>query len=276
MKPVLCMIVILGMGCTIGDGADTPLSYEEFQAKYIGVFNDDEGIQRIYYDDEQPLESMDQVAKLYEIYLAAKVDGEQVSEATANTNVHGQVVRWNAQTAQNLTYCVSNNFGGYKNAVATAVANAGAAWASASGGRIRFVRMAQYDGNCNTGSPVVFDVNPSTNIGGAYAMAFFPGYARNQRRLLIDVSKTFNGDFPATGIMRHELGHVVGLRHETARQEAINKYGTQCYEDVYIRPLTGYDDWSVMGTPRCMGNKQKNTSLQISNGDAQGIRILYP
>jgi hypothetical protein len=269
---LVTLLAIPLVGCMAGSDAEAPLSYEEFKARYIGTTTDPDGTEHMFYDWDQPLESEAQVEMLYAAYVAAKTGGETLSEATVNTNIYGQAVRWNAATAQNLTYCVSNSFGALKTPVVNAMAAATAAWTNATNGRVRYSYEAKYDATCNTATPVVFDVNPGSF---AYAKAFFPGNARAQRRVLIHPA-TFNGTFPAAGILRHELGHTLGLRHETTRKEAVTKYGVHCFEDIYNKPLTAYDDYSVMTTPACMGANVKNKTLSLSALDVQGIRLLYP
>ena len=275
MKTAISLALLAGLaGCVIGTDADPPLSRDEFEARYIGVTHDDDGTARLYYDWDQPLDSADQVDRLYEAYVAAKTGGETLSEATVNTNIYGQAVYWTAATAANLTYCVSNSFGGYKASVTSAMTSAGNAWSNATGGRVRFVHRAEYDGTCNSGAPVVFDVRPAA-LGGPYAIAFFPGQARASRNVRIDVARAFSGDYPFVGILRHELGHTLGLRHETTRNEAVARYGAHCFENIYHRPLTAYDELSVMTTPACMGANLKNKSLTLSARDVAGIRLLY-
>lgn len=269
---VTVVLALITAACTAGSDTDGPLGYDEFKDRYIGVSVDPDGVEHMLYDWDQPLQSEDQAQRLYDAYLAATVGGETMSEATANTNVYGQAVRWNATTAQNLTYCISNSFGARKTAVVNAMAAATAAWNSATNGRVRYVYQSQYDASCNTGTPVVFDVNPGSF---AYAVAFFPGDTRARRRVLIHPA-TFNGTFPAAGILRHELGHTLGLRHETTRREAVQAYGVHCFEDIYHAALTAYDDYSVMTTPACMGQNVKNRTLSLSARDVQGIRVLYP
>ena len=67
--------------------------------------------------------------------------------------------------------------------------------------------------------------------------------------------------------MAHELGHVLGLRHEHTRPEA----GT-CFEDNNWRPLTPYDSASIMHYPQCNGT---SGNLSMTSQDRAGIRALY-
>jgi hypothetical protein len=116
---------------------------------------------------------------------------------------------------------------------------------------------------------VLFDVNP-VNAGGQYiARAFFPSQSRYTRNVLIDNSAfTSGGDPSLTGVLRHELGHTLGFRHEHTRPEA----GT-CFEDNSWRTLTTYDQASVMHYPQCNGIS--SWALELSAKDAQGAALLY-
>jgi hypothetical protein len=67
--------------------------------------------------------------------------------------------------------------------------------------------------------------------------------------------------------MAHELGHVLGFRHEHTRPEA-----AACFEDDNYRPLTPYDSASVMHYPQCNGTSE---ALAFTAIDAQGIAALY-
>ena len=72
-----------------------------------------------------------------------------------------------------------------------------------------------------------------------------------------------------TGVLRHELGHTLGFRHEHTRPES----GT-CFEDNNWRALTAYDSSSVMHYPQCNGTQ--NGDLVLTNLDKTGAHALYP
>src|SRR5690242_12940239 len=65
---------------------------------------------------------------------------------------------------------------------------------------------------------VVFPVR-ELDVGGAFiAAAFFPNDPLERRRVLIDPSYYAPSmRFDPVGVLRHELGHVLGFRHEHIR-----------------------------------------------------------
>src|SRR5213075_1563217 len=95
---------------------------------------------------------------------------------------------------------------------------------------VDFIHVAAQDSNCTaTNTAVVFDVRP-VNVNGQYlARSFFPNEPRSARNVLIDESSFAldpGGKLQLVGILRHELGHTLGARHEHTRPES----GT-CFED---------------------------------------------
>src|SRR5690606_22642833 len=79
------------------------------------------------------------------------------------------------------------------------------------------------DGRCNAANTsVVFDVRP-VDHGQYLARAFFPNEPRFGRNVLIDESSFDldpNGTLTLVGILRHELGQAIGVRHDHTRPDA--------------------------------------------------------
>ena len=111
----------------------------------------------------------------------------------------------------------------------------------------------------------------AVNLNAYLARAFFPDDARETRNVLIDNSAfelPVGGKLSLTGILRHELGHAIGARHEQTRPES----GT-CFEDKDWRGVTDYDAFSVMHYPQCNG--KGDWSLTLTVQDKNGIACLY-
>jgi hypothetical protein len=118
---------------------------------------------------------------------------------------------------------------------------------------------------------VLFDVRP-VDVNEEYiARAFFPNEPRASRNVLIDESAFNldpNGKLTLVGVLRHELGHALGWRHEHTRPES----GT-CFEDQDWRPLTTYDAFSVMHYPQCNG--AGDWTLDLTAKDKSGAACVY-
>jgi hypothetical protein len=260
---------LLGSGC--GQEQAEPeaispqsLSWEEFRARVYqepgtGAFitNGDEK-----YADEA------QLREYYETYVRVPEQGRAQGELAVMFR-NGARARWSDAQKRSLTYCVSTAFGSRHAQVVAAMAGAAGEWEASA--NIDFIHVSGLDGACTSGQTgVVFDVNP-VNVGGAYlARAFFPDDARAARNVLIDNSAF--GSLPSgltlQGILRHELGHTLGFRHEHTRPEA----GT-CFEDNQWQALTGYDRDSTMHYPQCNGNG--SWTLALTALDRAGAAALY-
>jgi serine protease len=182
----------------------------------------------------------------------------------------GQDAIWNSTQKKQLTYCVSSTFGARQASVVTAMQDATGAWQQVAD--LAFVHVASQDNSCTASNAnVVFDVRP-VNVNGEYlARAFFPNESRADRNVLIDETAfqlVPGGKLTLAGILRHELGHTLGWRHEHTRPES----GT-CFEDNEWRPLTSYDSFSVMHYPQCNG--AGDWSLSLTNFDKNGAACLY-
>ncbi|MFY2560907.1 matrixin family metalloprotease [Corallococcus terminator] len=180
---------------------------------------------------------------------------------------NGVLVMWNSTEVRDLRYCISTSFGSRHAQVVTAMNNAAAAWEAVAG--VNFIHQSAYDGACNASQAgVVFDIRP-VNSGAYLARAFFPNVARSGRNLLID-STAFGTLAPLTlaGVLRHELGHVLGFVHEPGNFSAL------CPKTTGACLLTDAPDASsVMVNYSC---SRRAGDLVLSAQDQTAAGFLYP
>jgi hypothetical protein len=202
-------------------------------------------------------------AALYDLYQDAYLgDGALIVNRRGNADD-----RWSNTAKNNITYCVSrSSFGSRYNTVVSAMNSATSAWEGAAD--VDFVHRSDLDGSCTAStSGVVFDVRQVSGQG-YLARAFYPSSGRSQRNVLIDSSSIGNiSPWTLTGILRHELGHTLGFRHEHTRPEA-----RTCFEDNNWRALTPYDSASVMHYPQCNGSRTGD--LVLTSRDRSGAAAL--
>jgi len=240
-----------------GDG--TVPSFQEFLAS---TFQDED--KGYIVNGDEPATSQGALRQFYDAMVAqpdTEVDGLIVNR------VSGQDDKWSATQALNLTYCVSTRFGSDYTRVVTAMTAGVAQWEAASS-RVNFTHVTSQDGSCTTrNSSVLFSVEP-TKTQQYIARAFFPSTPKSSRNVLVNAQSLHSaGAWTPSNIMAHELGHVLGFRHEHTRPEA----GT-CFEDTNWRALTPYDSASIMHYPQCNGSSD---DLSMTEQDRAGVRALY-
>ncbi|WP_437684154.1 hypothetical protein [Sorangium sp. So ce131] len=258
----------LALGACIGDPGEhapaaseelgtTATSFEEFEA---GVYREpDTGVYIV--DGDMPIATREQ---LEDFYLAHVQQGALIVQSAGLADD-----RWSDAQKRNITYCVSTSFGGYYAAVVVAMANATAAWEAAAD--VNFTHLSAHDWACAANNPaVVFDVSPT--VWQPYlARAFLPSYPRAYRSMLVDAG-AFGPIAPYTlsGVLRHELGHTLGFRHEHTRPES---GAWPCFEDGSWRALTSYDAASVMHYWQCNGTNVGD--LVLTQRDKDGAKLVY-
>lgn len=181
--------------------------------------------------------------------------------------VDGEDDRWSDVQKRNLTYCVSTDFGDFYPGVVASMMVASQDWEEAAD--INFIHKPTEDESCTRDNDqVVFDVQPTLSFR-YYCRAFFPSTPREDRNLDINVL-IFATNRSLIGSLRHELGHVLGFRHEHIRPAIDGE--TICPEDTDWRPITSYDSGSVMHYPRCGGS---SSSYHLTESDKAGVAKIY-
>lgn len=246
---------------------DHILTYDEFKAQAFHGPAPDEYV----INGDEPIIGETQLQAAYEDFLRSVADAAHPGESTTQqglivNQVNGRDTLWDPDLALSLTYCVSaSGFGSQYNTVVSAIEAAGRNWGGVA--RVHFQHHTAMDSDCTENNDnVVFNVSPSNNLGTLAARAFTPTAARANRQLLI-APIAFN-DLPSLPfLLRHELGHVLGFRHENTRPEA-----GMCFEDNDWRALTAYDPQSVMNST-CVFT---DNGMILTQLDITGARKAYP
>jgi hypothetical protein len=189
----------------------------------------------------------------------------------------GQIVRW--RPGKTLNYCVLRaTFPGDQQyqRVCDDLVEATTAWQDTCG--VEFSHLAQHDSHPDpTSEPgaiapeLVFTVRYIDAQGQFIASAFFPTYPPKRRRVLVDPSfYAANMGFDTVGVFRHELGHVLGFRHEHIRSGAPAVCPDEPTFDT--KNLTDYDPQSVM---HYFCGEVGSTDLAITELDRIGAQSVY-
>lgn len=186
----------------------------------------------------------------------------------------GNFIRWPKDFR--LSYCVLKaTFSGpsrdanYR-MVVERMREASAAWQATCD--VQFEYKAEYDDASGVRpSEVVFPVRELDTGGKFIAAAFFPNEPLERRRVLVDPS-FYKSElrFDKAGVFRHELGHVLGFRHEHIRSGAPPECDQETLDGTV--DLTSYDPKSVMHY-FCGG--VGSASLDITETDRAGAVRLY-
>jgi hypothetical protein len=199
-------------------------------------------------------------------------NADQPGALIVNKRDDGGDDRWSDAQKMNLTYCVSPAFGDDHHAVVSAMQAAGSDWAGAAA--VRFIYHGEEDQACTSANDrVLFEVVPVS--GTSYnARSFFPSsVAKGDHEIRVDMENIAQSQHKSLhGVLAHELGHVLGFRHEHARPES----NGVCAEGPGWRALTPYDPESVMhynAESPCAGSN--GGDYHLSSLDRAGAAALY-
>lgn len=183
----------------------------------------------------------------------------------------GKIVRWDPSLT--LTYCVLRNTFGSDEEYNLVVKNMKAAtgeWEATCG--VRFQHVETLDTSSSLApAGVLFPVRKIDSNGQFIAAGFFPNDPPDRRKLFIDPSYFApNQAYNLVGVLRHELGHVLGFRHEHIRSGAPPECPHESTTGTF--DFTKYDPHSVMHY-FCGGAGSKE--LAITAVDLEGSQRVY-
>jgi hypothetical protein len=187
---------------------------------------------------------------------------------TSATTPGGKILRW--RPGLELSYAVLKATfitSGLYDLVRANIFQAARDWERICGVKLIYLEQLD-DGVRANGLTPTFTVQEFQQPS-VYALAFLPDAQPVERVIFVDAIY-LGADHDKVGIMRHELGHVLGFRHEHVRAE--NPGGPVPEElATLIRPLGPFDPHSVMNYPP----EGEAGSFVLTEYDRRGAEFVY-
>ncbi len=251
----------------------------------IPVRNDEE--LRVYYNKYLNSSKMTVYSSIYQ--------DPNYDHPNPDPNAQKYFVVWpetkrNAEGKIELTYCVSKkgfNDTSYDSGtpryeeIVAEMTNAANTWENEIDVDFKHIIVEDGDENSELCTPdntnVDFNVSPSAVNG--QSRAFLPNFDRAHRQLIVARGTFYNDYISVKGALLHQLGHILGFRHEHIR----NTTGGQCIEMIDWEALTSYGGESVMHfrndicgyTVNTDPNGVKYKDYTLTDRDIKGARSVY-
>lgn len=226
-------------------------------------------------DEGQLDEHASRVATAIDRWNEALAGGARADEAARRLvaeQTGGRILRWHPDVV--LRYRVARATfpdAALHTRVAAATNQAAADWMAVCGAR--FEHLAQHDEALALPDECVFEVVYQDSIpGGLIAEAFFPRQPRAERVLRVSALWELTTAYDRVGMLRHELGHVLGFRHEFV--SPLVPGGKPVQEPGAPVTAVGavFDARSCMHYPTAeLGDPE----FRITPLDAEGARMIY-
>ncbi|MEQ9374030.1 MAG: matrixin family metalloprotease [Imperialibacter sp.] len=240
--------------------------FDSFLSKYDTVHFEEE----VFYVVQSDL--MYDIDELENYYYAYYNDTTQYNKLIMDVLPSG---RFNLMPhADRLTYAVVESSFPTTKLYEEVVANFGKAameWSDILNKKVKFTHKSDLDSKLKpsqTSRKVTFVVRYFNSGGSFIASAFFPSDQKYRWKVKVDPSY-YTTSVDQTGIFRHEIGHILGFRHEHIRDGA----PLDCpAESGPFEPLTDYDSLSVM---HYLCGDAGNYRLRFTKNDILGARLIY-
>jgi hypothetical protein len=234
-------------------------------------------------DEDELRKAANRLDAEFQLFKAGGSSDSSIGSPIMMHTKDGVIQRW--QPGSTLTYCVlKQTLGSNYDAVVANMKAATAEWESHC--NIKFKYDVTKDNSAPAVDPpagITFTVRMGSGPNSPIASAFFPGDEqdlngdgdfkdtgeRSKFHLRV-FSDYFTTTFDKVGVLRHELGHVLGFRHEHIRSSA----PAVCQGEALFGaiPATAYDPQSVMHY-FCGG--AGSPQLAITALDRQGAQMVY-
>ncbi|WP_425391459.1 matrixin family metalloprotease [Ekhidna sp.] len=246
---------------------DQSIGFDRFINRYDTVIID----QEIFFIVQGDLLlDMDEMVDYYSTYFN---DTTQYEKLVIDVLPDGKINKM--PNADQLTYAVVRSSFPSENeykSVVRYMAEATRNWSDILPEKVAFKHLSYLDDQLRPSQQhpdVTFTIRHYNSGGKFVAAAFFPHYSKYRWKVRIDPSYyTTRAD--KVGVLRHEIGHILGFRHEHIRAEAPIDCPRE--DDTTFDPLTSYDKVSVMHYP-CGGFGDLN--LAFTEKDIKGSRLIY-